>query len=733
MTIINKADHSPLNPTTSLNKTLTTAADPNRPYKRPVVIATRLLVSRSNKHHCRKDKATLAAEYKEAIEGYHSVIVSSIPQDLVADLKLENVIASVVMTIDEHKLTTKQAAIEGLIAQAGKVKRSRASKLLNSNTFNDLTSIAGTKRLIWTKEQREKKTAEIGHILKEEANKKSSCLLEQSRLNMTKERRVIDLANTLIAGVSAPKTVNLIVSYSRIMAARFWRAHIKRITRRELEMTYIKLGKINGKMKYISDTLLTACLEDWAAFELWVNATRAVNISKGYDLPLASLLPTKDQMLAEFYEMVNGFASAAETAGLELGFLTITLEGKYHNAPSANRASVWSGIDPASANKELMKRWALVRALLAHKGVKLSGFRSTEPHKDGTPHGHALIAYLPQDRIKVMSVLLEHFPENLKLITTADHTEKSHAIIYECRSDLEEGIGRTPLNYANNRHEGAQSTLAVLNTNISKAASYVAKYVIKGDNDRVRAWRETWGARGIQWFGINNSVGLWRECRRKEYKIITGKGTVAYKLINDLRHAAAGEERITDTLKNSANELASIGLTSQLDQLVKMGLLTEEGKHPRTHSFAVFLNLTGGLAAENRQNKPKLRRYTDLTTGKTIGLTASTQGTSATAITRPDTWMLETDEDLLKQEQTPDISRIDGITLKHQCVIEGVASIQAMLETQASIDNKIQNLKEKAGLTVKAKYPSEGQNQNNKAVKTGQIQPLEIEMKTAPP
>ncbi|QPB43052.1 replication endonuclease [Rodentibacter haemolyticus] len=224
----------------------------------------------------------------------------------------------------------------------------------------------------------------------------------------------------------------------------------------------------------------------------------------------------------EMMVRLRGMEEWAEENNNEAIFLTLTAPSSFHasNSKSGSNNKKWSGANPQETQRYLNKVWQQFRALLAKRNIKMCGMRVAEPHKDATPHWHAL-SYVPA----------EHKAEVIRLFKMKalelDGNEKGAA---EHRCKVEEC----------DKTKGS-------------ATAYIAKYIAKNidgfalagemsDEDptlslhdnalRVRAWASRWGIRQFQFYG-GSSISVWRELRR----LVSGQ---ADDEIIDKAQAAAG-------------------------------------------------------------------------------------------------------------------------------------------------------------------------------------------------
>ena len=309
----------------------------------------------------------------------------------------------------------------------------------------------------------------------------------------------------------------------RLTCEKWWFKQMRDIQKRMVEHIAIACGEVRANAaSYISNQ----------SFQEWQLQQR-----KNHDYLRAMIIENIDnpEEQVELFDMflksssnpalrrnemmvrLRGLEEWAEENNNEALFLTLTAPSSFH---AGNGNKKWSGVNPRDTQNYLNKVWQQFRALLAKRDIKFYGMRVAEPHKDGTPHWHAL-AYVPA----------EHKEEVIRLFKQKalelDGNEKGAA---EHRCKVEEC----------DKTKGS-------------ATAYIAKYIAKNidgfalagevsDEDptlslhdnalRVRAWASRWGIRQFQFYG-GASISVWRELRR----LISGQ---ADDEIIDKAQAAAG-------------------------------------------------------------------------------------------------------------------------------------------------------------------------------------------------
>ena len=290
----------------------------------------------------------------------------------------------------------------------------------------------------------------------------------------------------------------------RLTCEKWWFKQMRDIQKRMVEHIAIACGEVRANAaSYISNQ----------SFQEWQLQQR-----KNHDYLRAMIIENIDnpEEQVELFDMflksssnpalrrnemmvrLRGLEEWAEENNNEALFLTLTAPSSFH-AGNGNRK--WSGVNPRETQNYLNKVWQQFRALLSKRNIKFYGMRVAEPHKDGTPHWHAL-AYVPA----------EHKEEVIRLFKQKalelDGNEKGAA---EHRCKVEE-----------------------CDETKGSATAYIAKYIAKNidgfalagevsDEDptlslhdnalRVRAWASRWGIRQFQFYG-GASISVWRELRR---------------------------------------------------------------------------------------------------------------------------------------------------------------------------------------------------------------------------
>ncbi|WP_112082618.1 replication endonuclease [Haemophilus influenzae] len=290
----------------------------------------------------------------------------------------------------------------------------------------------------------------------------------------------------------------------RLTCEKWWFKQMRDIQKRMVEHIAIACGEVRANAaSYISNQ----------SFQEWQLQQR-----KNHDYLRAMIIENIDnpEEQVELFDMflksssnpalrrnemmvrLRGLEEWAEENNNEALFLTLTAPSSFH---AGNGNKKWSGVNPRETQNYLNKVWQQFRALLSKRNIKFYGMRVAEPHKDGTPHWHAL-AYVP-----------------------AEHKEEVIRLFKQKALELD-----------GNEKGAAEHRCKVEKCDKTKgsATAYIAKYIAKNidgfalagevsDEDptlslhdnalRVRAWASRWGIRQFQFYG-GASICVWRELRR---------------------------------------------------------------------------------------------------------------------------------------------------------------------------------------------------------------------------
>ncbi|AMJ92914.1 replication protein A [Alteromonas stellipolaris] len=307
-------------------------------------------------------------------------------------------------------------------------------------------------------------------------------------------------------GINPPeisKSVTLTGALKRMQDKYWWLRKLRKVIARKREAVLIQLGQVNSRRgKYCSDYTVEYRLTQKDLQRKMLENLVIIN-EKNESFSLAELsdknVSNPVNRKNELMTRMAGYEKIAKELKHKSLFVTITCPSRFHNtyAKSGDRNPKWDGSTPYDAQQYLNDLWALVRAELNRKEIKVYGFRIAEPQHDGTPHWHMLI-FVQQEQAEQFKAIIEHY-------ALRDDGDEAGAL--ENRCDFKD------IDYSR-----------------GSATGYIAKYVSKNvnganlDSDidggnaieashRVEAWASCWGIRQFQQIGAG-SVTVWRELRR---------------------------------------------------------------------------------------------------------------------------------------------------------------------------------------------------------------------------
>ncbi|GEA04153.1 hypothetical protein KUL17_30500 [Alteromonas sp. KUL17] len=307
-------------------------------------------------------------------------------------------------------------------------------------------------------------------------------------------------------GINPPelnKPVNVNGAIKRMQDKYWWHRKLRKVLRRTEEKVQIHLGQVNSrKGKYCSDnTVKHRLIQKELQRQMLENLVivnennESFSLAELSDKNVSNPVNRKNELMTR----MAGYEDIAKELNHKALFVTITCPSRFHNtyAKSGDRNPKWDGSTPYEAQQYLNDMWALIRADLNRKDIKLYGFRIAEPQHDGTPHWHMLI-FLEQYQANEFKAIIEHY---------ALREDGDEAGAKENRCDFKD------IDYSR-----------------GSATGYIAKYVSKNVNganldsdidggnaieaaQRVEAWASCWGIRQFQQLGAG-AVTVWRELRR---------------------------------------------------------------------------------------------------------------------------------------------------------------------------------------------------------------------------
>lgn len=309
---------------------------------------------------------------------------------------------------------------------------------------------------------------------------------------------------------------------ARLKDPAFWRRVFRKVHARTVEQCAIALGLVHVKSDcYVSKESQRVQAQRQAANAAMLARTVAVS-ERGDEMTLAEIAersvsnPTIRR--GELMTRVSGFEVVADGLGHVKRWAVLTCPSRMHKWTQTPSGQVipnkrYDGTQPREAQAYLAGQWRKVCAHWEREGLRVYGFRTTEPHHDGCPHWNVLCFFAPMtERVQLKRVC--------KL-------PKPAIPVWDA------GLRRYFLENESPNEPGAQRhrvKIEAIEASRGSAAAYIAKYIAKGIDGHaldfdlygnpiaeasaaVVAWARTWGVRQFQQIG-GPPVTVWRELRR---------------------------------------------------------------------------------------------------------------------------------------------------------------------------------------------------------------------------
>ncbi|WP_347813430.1 replication endonuclease [Serratia marcescens] len=317
---------------------------------------------------------------------------------------------------------------------------------------------------------------------------------------------------------------------ARLESPAWWLRRLRRLHDQWREHLMIAAGYVSDKATpYCSDP----CLKEWHAQKKanreFLKSRELEDVDTGERVSLIdkvdSSVANPAVKRAELMNRMRGFEDLAKARDLAGEFYTLTAPSKYHamQSKTGRRNNKYRGASPRETQRYLCKVWSKVRASWKRAGIRVFGFRVTEPHHDETPHWHLLLFLKPE------------------------HIEQARDI-----------FRRYALQVDGDEPGAAEYRFSVkpMDEQFGSATGYIAKYISKNidgyalddelDHDtgeplkdiakRVNAWASRWRIRQFQQIG-GAPVTVYRELRR-----MPGRDLFLYPQISPAHIAADGND-----------------------------------------------------------------------------------------------------------------------------------------------------------------------------------------------
>lgn len=309
---------------------------------------------------------------------------------------------------------------------------------------------------------------------------------------------------------------------ARLAAPEFWRRAFRKAHARTLEQCAIALGLVRADLDcYLSRESRGLFAQRQVANAAMLANTVAVN-EYGDEKTLQELAERSVSnpviRRGELMTRVSGFEGCADALGHVKRWAVLTCPSRMHKWLKLDSGKTvpnkrYDGTQPREAQQYLANQWRKVCAWWERQGLRLYGFRTTEPHHDGCPHWNVLAFFATMtERVELKKVC---------------------KVPREAVGVFDEGLHKYFLENDSPDEPGARKhrvRVEAIDSEKGSAAAYIAKYISKGIDGKglevdlygnpideaapaVVAWARVWGIRQFQQVG-GPPVTVWRELRK---------------------------------------------------------------------------------------------------------------------------------------------------------------------------------------------------------------------------
>ena len=408
--------------------------------------------------------------------------------------------------------------------ETGKICYRRTIHIRDIQTFGDRECTAGAFRIAESIVY-EKAAAAIAAKADPEADKADSAIIDRFYKRYAhwpdgdydNEKRLKDAATARMAERRKAWTDEEREKKIQDMACLVSR-FLKKHSRRRFELLALALGRTGEKTgRAVSDyssIRMTYARENAREWE----ETHQIRTHDDRVFKLSDIRDKKTKCeAARVYAWLRGlekFARKKKHGKLVPCFITLTAPPQFHPNPG-NDHNTWDYSTPTEGQEWLADEWSKLRARLAKINITLAGFRVSESHKDGCAHFHYLVYVSAEQRTEVCKAIAYKW----RIVKNKKGKKNSKADLEDFRKRSGTQEANAQVKWLDDRSESEKRK--------ASASTYVMKYVMKtlhakpDEEDRERSWRQVWGIRNYQFFGVTTK-NVWEALRHKDAKAEPG-------------------------------------------------------------------------------------------------------------------------------------------------------------------------------------------------------------------
>lgn len=311
--------------------------------------------------------------------------------------------------------------------------------------------------------------------------------------------------------------------YKRLSCKRFWRRSLEKKVNEERLSYEARNALVGGQPKndmervqnYCSDKTLKREQMKRKDNEEKMSRYKVVNTkTKEEESLLTIALSNERNRVNELYFTAKSLEKLANENNLKWMFVTLTAPPRYHPNPLKGNRSYDLTVGIKGSHEYIKGLWVKIRSILARRGVNASpsnyfGFRTVEPHKDGSIHWHLLIFCSEVAQEKIATAISEKFPGKhaAEIIYGKEGYGCASAATY-----LYKYIAKSVSKDASTHH-GVQESAEDEIREGNDLASLRNK-------ERVQAALKALGIRQYQIFGVCNLTTIFKKINRLDLQVV---------------------------------------------------------------------------------------------------------------------------------------------------------------------------------------------------------------------
>ena len=345
---------------------------------------------------------------------------------------------------------------------------------------------------------------------------------KQSCVKPTRKGSIYFL-NTKVYGITARSNTESAI-HKRLACKKFWKRSLEKKVNEERLNYEARNSIVGGHPKTPGETVQNYCSNETLNREQIkrkdneekLSRYKVVNTTTKAEESLLSIaLSNEKNRINELYFTAKSLEKLATEKKYKWMFVTLTAPPKYHPNPIKGRRSYDPSVGIKGSHEYIKLRWVQIRSILNERGVKASpehyfGFRTVEPHKDGSIHWHLLIFANKNIQKSLTDAIFEKFPaKNSAEIVFGKEGDGSASAATYLYKYIAKSVSREKIKYDTTTESAKDNKREE-----KDLASLRSK-------DRVQAALKSLGIRQYQIFGVCNLTTIFKKINRLNLDTVT--------------------------------------------------------------------------------------------------------------------------------------------------------------------------------------------------------------------